>query len=76
VDGTSDIKEFDPVTVSVENDDAILRENQIVESIIELRRNTQVIEQEVPKQSKKGLIAVIFIIVVIIGYILYRLYLS
>ncbi len=76
VDGTSDIKEFDPVTVSVENDDAILRENQIVESIIELRQNTQVIEQEVPKQSKKGLIAVIFIIVVIIGYILYRLYLS
>ena len=76
VEGTSDIPELDPVTVSVEGDEAVLRENQIVESIVKLRQNTEVIEQKPQPQSNKGFYALIFFIIIVIGYILYRLYFS
>jgi len=75
VDGVdkSDIPVISPVTVPVEGDEAILRENQIVESIVKLNQAT---EEAIPQSrarpkssSSWPMILVVFFIVVILVFI-------
>ncbi len=75
VDGASGTAEISAVTIPVEGDEAILRENQIIESISKLREEVRSAPPPPPEEkSKTGLFSVIAIIVLIIAYIFYRLY--
>ncbi|MEW5924744.1 MAG: Stp1/IreP family PP2C-type Ser/Thr phosphatase [Candidatus Zixiibacteriota bacterium] len=76
VDDRPGTNEVSPVTVPVEGDEAVLRENQIVESISKLREEMKYTPPAVEEKSRKGLFIVITIILLIVIYILYRLYLQ
>jgi protein phosphatase len=68
----------DPVTVPKEGDEAILRENQIVESFSRLREQTQKIATIPEPKGKSHLPAVIliFIVIIIIALVAYYIYLK
>ena len=76
VDDKPGTAEISPVTVPAEGDEAILRENQIVESISKLREEMKYTPPVVEEKSKTGLFIVIAVILIIVLYILYRFYLQ
>ncbi|UCD94740.1 MAG: Stp1/IreP family PP2C-type Ser/Thr phosphatase [Candidatus Zixiibacteriota bacterium] len=69
---------IDPVTVSKEGDEALLRENQIVESFTRLREQTQKIGTIPEPKMKSHMPAVIFVIItiVIIALLAYYIFLK
>ena len=72
-EGATDTPEVNPVTISHEGDEAILRENQLVESVIRLRREAETIVQKPEKKSSKGFGIFVFLVVLVAAYIIYRL---
>jgi serine/threonine protein phosphatase PrpC len=76
IDSQSAMPQFAPVTVSVESDEAILRENQIIDSIVKLRYDTEeampLIEEKKKSRALPLLLVFLFIIVVLVAaYFLY-----
>jgi len=72
VEGKTDLAEVAPVTVPHESDEAILRENQIVESILKLREETREIIQTPPPKSGKGMMVAIIVVLLVIVVLIYR----
>lgn len=76
VEDRPETNEISPVTISAEEDEAVLRENQIVESISKLREEIKYTPPAVEEKSKTGLFIVIALVLLIAIYILYRFYLQ
>jgi len=67
VDGDPAVEDIKPVTLTVEGDDALLRENQIIEAMVKSREKTEQILIGREKQKKGAPLALIFALFIVIA---------
>ncbi len=70
LNGVQEVEEIKPVTLSVEGDDALLRENQIIDAMVKGREKTEQILTGQENQKKGAPLTLIFALFIVIGILI------